>query len=398
MSSPHEKNLDISAFRIYVTSTNYFTAHLPDIIPSAINFKNKEDVIRFTRKPLQFYQNQFNMVIWCATSGCGLSMDDLLNCPDPLIKTVYRFHLYYQVCKIMHYLQIPLPGDSSFNEIKNNINLRNYGFIKQEFGINDNLKFYMKGTKPEENWPYDYNPQANLDKRLLSTNTDPAYKYPYMFSKDWEEQRSYVEEHEPYFFLAALDKHKHVFDTLKQKDYPRYLHFIPKESQRLTPPGIQRLNDSIRAFVYCLLGAQAQTRTAIVGSYGTQLDAQKQFLKLLEDSIQQHADIPTSIARYQKAISETHVRLDYVIAPGLYIISSNMILEIGKIEHYNNNILIAKPNMKPGKNDINDKIHKSPPLMAGTSVKTIKTKAKSDEPDYFKPASYEPKEPNSFKP
>ena len=137
----------------------------------------------------------------------------------------------------MHYLQIPLPGDTSFDEIKNNINMRNYEFIKQEFGISDDLKFYMKGSNPDENWPHDYNPQANLDKRLLSTNTDPAYKYPYMFSKDWEEQRSYVEEHEPYFFLAALDKHKHVFDTLKQKDYPRYLHFIPKETSCLAVLG-----------------------------------------------------------------------------------------------------------------------------------------------------------------
>ena len=110
-----------------------------------------------------------------------------------------------------------------------------------------------------------------------------------------------------------------------------------------------RLNDSIRTYVYCILGAQAETRSAITGQFGTELDAQKQFIKLLEDSINQHADIPTSIARYQKSLSDTHKRLDYVIGSGLYIIPSDMILKVGTIENYNNNILIANENMNPGK-------------------------------------------------
>jgi hypothetical protein len=64
-----------------------------------------------------------------------------------------------------------------------------------------------------------------------------------------------------------------------------------------------------------------------------------------------------------------------VIAAGLYIIGSDMILKIGTIENYDNNILIAGANMKPGKNNINDKKHTSPPLMKGPSVKTCKLKA-----------------------
>jgi hypothetical protein len=103
----------------------------------------------------------------------------------------------------------------------------------------------------------------------------------------------------------------------------------PKE--KLTLAGIVRLNDSIGTYVYCILEA----RTAIIRSFGTELDTQKQFLKLLEDSINQHTDIPTSIiARYQKSISDTHVKLDYIIAPGLYIIGSDMIIKVGTIENY----------------------------------------------------------------
>jgi hypothetical protein len=86
------------------------------------------------------------------------------------------------------------------------------------------------------------------------------------------------------------------------------------------------------------------------------------------------ADIPTSIARYQKAISDTHKRLDFVIASGLYTIGSNMIFKIGTIENYNNNIIIASENMKPGKNNINIKIFSSQALMEGPSIKSNKLK------------------------
>jgi hypothetical protein len=101
----------------------------------------------------------------------------------------------------------------------------------------------------------------------------------------------------------------------------------PKE--KLTPAGIVRLSDYIRTYVYCILGAQAEARSTIIGSFGTELDAQKEFLKLLEDSINQHADIPTSIARYQKSITDTHVKCYYIIGPRLYIIGSDMILKVG---------------------------------------------------------------------
>jgi hypothetical protein len=74
-------------------------------------------------------------------------------------------------------------------------------------------------------------------------------------------------------------------DVLHQKDYKRYLEFILEKNNDLTSPGIQRLNDSIRAFIYCLLGAQAETRSAIINSFGTELDAQRELKKLLEDAI-----------------------------------------------------------------------------------------------------------------
>ncbi|WP_375664437.1 hypothetical protein, partial [Bartonella sp. CL50QHWL] len=83
----------------------------------------------------------------------------------------------------------------------------------------------------------------------------------------------------------------------------------------------------------------------------------------------------TSIQRYQKALSDTHTRLYYLISPGLYVIGSKMVLVIGKLDNYNNNILIAPKNAKPGKNDINHKKTLPPPLMEGNSSKKIRVKS-----------------------
>jgi hypothetical protein len=91
---------------------------------------------------------------------------------------------------------------------------------------------------------------------------------------------------------------------------------------------------------------------------------------LLEKQLNQYADIPTSIARYQKAVSDAHKQLYFVIDSGLYIISSDMILKVDTIENYNNNILVATENMKPGKNNINI-IFLLQPLKEGSKPKFL---------------------------
>jgi hypothetical protein len=58
-------------------------------------------------------------------------------------------------------------------------------------------------------------------------------------------------------------------------------------------------------------------------------------------------------------------QLNYVIAPGLYIISSDMVLKVGKVDGYNNTIIIATEDMKPGLFNVNNAIlshNKAPPL------------------------------------
>ena len=100
------------------------------------------------------------------------------------------------------------------------------------------------------------------------------------------------------------------------------------------------LNDSIRTYVWAILGAQAQTRSNILKT-GTGFDAQRRFLANIEDAIASPVDIPCSIARYQKTLQYASTPLDFVFGIGLYLSPRDMALHPGNIQGYNNEIQIA---------------------------------------------------------
>ena len=63
--------------------------------------------------------------------------------------------------------------------------------------------------------------------------------------------------------------------------------FCSKVAEGLTQAGLSRINQSIEAFVYCVLGAQVNVRSSILGSGGRAKEAQSEFLVLVEDAIRQ---------------------------------------------------------------------------------------------------------------
>jgi hypothetical protein len=125
--------------------------------------------------------------------------------------------------------------------------------------------------------------------------------------------------------------------------------FILDKSSGYTRPGVERINDSIRTYVWAILGAQGQTRTNILGT-GLAFDAQKQFLVNVEGAISSPVDVPSSIERYQKVLQYAREKVDYVFGYDLYMSPGDMQLRIGKIEGYNNLIVTATKDMQLGSN------------------------------------------------
>ena len=129
-----------------------------------------------------------------------------------------------------------------------------------------------------------------------------------------------------------------------------YILFIATKSNGLTKTGQLLFQQSVESFVYCVLGAQANTRWSIVGNGAMSLQTQEVFKKLVNDTIIQ-GDPTVTISNMRKAIKDTNVVLNMAISPGIILIPSNLII-LDKMEvGYNNVLKLATSRMKFGKND-----------------------------------------------
>ena len=61
--------------------------------------------------------------------------------------------------------------------------------------------------------------------------------------------------------------------------------FAPNKAPGLTQTGLLRINQSIKAFVYCILGAQVNEHSSILGQGGWAKQAKSEFQVLVEDAI-----------------------------------------------------------------------------------------------------------------
>jgi hypothetical protein len=146
--------------------------------------------------------------------------------------------------------------------------------------------------------------------------------------------------------------------------------FLLQKSDHFTRAGLVRLDDSIRTYVYCILGSQAESRSNIM----TSAETQQTFVDLLEKNVSSMFSIPDGIAQYQESISNTHSKIDYVVATGLYMIPSNLVLNIGSIQRYNNNILIADKTMKLGYNEnINSEVIRPQNIQSSTVKQPVRS-------------------------
>ena len=127
-------------------------------------------------------------------------------------------------------------------------------------------------------------------------------------------------------------------------------HFVPDLTNGLTPSGLGRINRSITAFGYCILGTQANTRSSIIGNLGTAINTQTDFLVLVDDAIRT-LTVSSEPVKYQDAIEETKVRLNFAVARGVLLLPARMIINTESVVGYNNNLRQATDDMKLGVNN-----------------------------------------------
>ena len=244
------------------------------------------------------WQSQLNFAVFCASSACGVSVEHL-NAKEPMIRSIYRFHVYYHIRRILKILEIPLPYENSFNQYNNPYNHEKFIGICSEYGVSNNL------TK----W---------RNQKYFST---------------WQSR--------------AWETGKPGMSYINENSWSRW---IIEKSEGLTTLGIQKLSESVRDYAYLILTSQTSTRGPIVGHEARNLDAQRTFLNTFENIVNRRVNIPEDIRRFQKTLQYARSKVDYAIGEFIYMLPSDMNLRIGNVRNYNNKILISSPSFKIGTN------------------------------------------------
>ena len=73
----------------------------------------------WNKAPMRLWQTQLNFAVFCASSACRVSSAHLNYAKHPMIRSVYLFHVYYHVRRILKKLQVPLPHETGFNTADN---------------------------------------------------------------------------------------------------------------------------------------------------------------------------------------------------------------------------------------------------------------------------------------
>ena len=244
------------------------------------------------------WQSQLNFMVFCASSACGVSVEHL-KAKEPMIRSIYRFHVYYHIRRILKILEIPLPYENSFNQYNNPYDHEKFIGICSEYGVSNDL------TK----W---------RNQKYFST---------------WQSR--------------AWETGKTGMSYINENSFSRW---IIEKSDGLTTLGLQKLSESVRDYAYLILTSQTSTRGPIVGHEVRNLDAQRTFLNTFENIVNRRVNIPEEIRRFQKTLQYARSKVDYAIGEFVYMLPSDMNLRIGNVRNYNNKILISSPSFKIGTN------------------------------------------------
>ena len=179
---------------------------------------------------LKLWQTQLNYTVFCASSACRVSSAHLNYTKHPMIRSVYHFHVYYHVRRILKKLQVPLPHETSFNAADNPYTESEFFKFCEDYGVpNDPVRYrdekfywtYQRGI----GWPNDYIGPDSMTRWII------------------------------------------------------------EKSVGFTDVGLLKISESVRAYAFLILSSQASARSSIIGNLASSLTAQSAFLNNFENVV-----------------------------------------------------------------------------------------------------------------
>ena len=264
---------------------------------------------------MSFWPQQLNFALWCSTTGCGISRDMLFSSDksslklSPQLRSFYLFHVYFTTRRILYEMggiqsKNALPDDPTFAQKDNPYDIASYKRICAKFRVDPSADFrFTHGQNHGLGYVNIKYPDGHVFAHTKWTYSPADLSNP--------SNQRFADE-------GGKDDKGNLIDFIRndQGAAVQFEYFIPNYAQGLTQTGLARMNQTIEAFVHCVLGAQVNTRSSILGDGGRAKETQSEFLVLMEDAIRT-PDISKSAQRYQLAIDEAKVRLDFAISRNL---------------------------------------------------------------------------------
>ena len=245
------------------------------------------------------YRCQLNFAMFCVTSALGISWQHL-NHPNLLVRSVYRFHVYFHIRLILHELGISLPHEDGFSKVKNAYIKSDYYSVCDDYGVT-----------ADETWMHG----------------------------DW-------------FYTTDYGIFGHEVKATERSPPDNLTRWIITQSKGFIRKEIGKISRSVITYVYLVLSSQFQARSTIVGNSAPTVNAQQLSKDTFKSSINE--DLSTDIEKYQGVLEHALSKVDFSVGIGIYMLPSNLNLSIGKTKGYNNKILVSNTDMKIGSNrDIN---------------------------------------------
>ena len=324
---------------IFVTPNDSFVAKMRNIFKaSMVRFTSGAQGNAWLNAPnYRYWPQQLNFAVWCATCGCGVSLEGLEEYPK-IVQGFLKFHVYFTTRRVLYELGVPLPDESAFSQTNNVYGKSAFSALCNEFGVvNADFRF-KKGRN------------HGMGNVYVGGDSE-EYEMDIGSKKSYWVRKVYLFEDEG----ATARKGNRIYNIHNLDGKKQYSWFVPKRGVGLTRRGMGRINRSLEAFVYCVLGAQVNIRSGIVGNSGGAVEAQQEMMKLFESAVIEE-NLATSVQRYQLAVQEAKLRLDLAIAPGIWLMPSNLVINTESIVGYNNKLQKVSDSMQFGVNvGVNEK-------------------------------------------
>ena len=245
--------------------------------------------------------------------------------------------MYFTVRRVLYELGVPLPDENAFDQTNNVYTKSAFEALCNEFGVVNADFRWIRGRNHGLGDVFEY----YSGEGYRNVHVDRGYDVE---ANTWPSKRHLFKDE------GGSEEKGNLISLIRNDDaIAQYSWFVPSRGIGLTRRGMGRINRSLEAFVYCVLGAQVNIRSGIVGNSGGAVEAQQEMLKLFESAVIEE-NLSTSVQRYQLAVQEAKLRLDLAIAPGIWLMPSNLVINTESIVGYNNELQKADEKMKFGVN------------------------------------------------